>query len=132
MVHTRAEGTRVDLEVLSGNPVEINVYSNTCDIRQGNHAQYFCFKGVRCEIPLPRTANFGSYWQATTADSPYLGNGTQDLRLVIRGFDSSFRIRQLRGMDACQALTATNAPFCSTSAEASSRVYWGDAGMLAA
>lgn len=124
MVHTRAEATRVDLEVLSGNPIEINVYSSSCDLRQANHAQYFCFKNVRCEIPLPRTANFGSYFKQSTKDSPYIGNN-EDLRIVIRGFDTSFRIRQIRGLDTCERLTTANAPFCSTNGEVTSRVYWG-------
>jgi len=113
------------LEVLSGNPVEISVYASSCDLRQDRHAQYFCFKGVRCEIPLPRKANFGSYWLNTAIDSPYIGND-EPLRLVIRGFDTSFRIRQIRGLDSCQRLTPSNAPFCATNGEVNSRVYWGD------
>jgi len=125
MVHTRTEGTRVDIDVLYGNTIEVNIYADACDIRN-LPAQYYCFRGVRCEIPLPKRANFGSFWRQTTTDSPYLGTGAEPLRIVIRGFDSAFNIRQVRGQALCNSLTSQNAPFCSTNKDATSVYYWGE------
>jgi len=76
--------------------------------------------------PNPKKGNFGSYYRKSSTDSPYLGNGEEPLRIVVRGFDSSFRIRQVRGLDSCQALTTDNAPFCSRYGEVTNRVYWGE------
>jgi len=78
-----------------------------------------------CEIPLPRTGNFGSYFRGSPLDSPKLGNGTEPLRIVIRGFDSTFSIRQVRQSASCISITPTNAPFCSTNSEVNSYTYWG-------
>jgi len=125
MVHTRKEGTRVDIEVITGTPIEINVYADSCDVRTPQ-TQYWCFKGVRCEIPLPRKANFGSYYRKGTRDAMYLGNETEVLRIVVRGFDSTYRIRQVRGPESCQTLTSDNAPFCSVLSDNTQFSYWGE------
>jgi len=55
----------------------------------------------------------------------YLGND-EPLRIVIRGFDTSFRIRQFRSTDSCEALTTENAPFCSTLHDITQFAYWGE------
>jgi hypothetical protein len=125
MAHTRKEGTRIDIEVLTGTPIEINVYSDSCDLRQPQ-TQYWCFKGVRCEIPLPRKANFGSYYRKSTKESMYSGTESETLKIVVRGFDSTYRIRQVRGTGSCESLSSTNAPFCSSISETSQFSYWGE------
>jgi len=123
-VHTRVNALRIDVEVLSGIGVEINVYSDNCGYRAPNQTQYWCFKGVRCEVPLPRLSNFGSYYRSDTdQNSPYL---SQNLRIVVRGWDATYQIRRLLQTDNCDKLTSTNAPFCSTDAEITKYVYWGE------
>lgn len=89
MVHTRDEGTRVEIDVIAGAAVEVNVYADSCSLRT-TQTQYWCFKGVRCDIPLPKRGNVGSYFSTTIQDAP-----EQDttLRIVVRGFDSVFNIR---------------------------------------
>jgi len=121
--HSRDQALRVDVDVLSGLGIEINVYSGDCAYRT-TQTQYWCFKNTRCEVPLPRSSNFGSYYKSSTDDSsPYL---SQNLRIVIRGWDASFRIRQLLGTQNCQTLTSSNAPFCSTDGEVTKHSYWGE------
>jgi hypothetical protein len=125
MQHSRHLGTRVTVEVTAGNAVEVSLYHSGCSLRVPKIAQYYCFKGVYCEIPLPSLANFGSYYLDETRDGAYLRDD-QDIRIVIRGFDSSFRIRQFIKGESCQSLTSTNAPFCSTNSAVTERSYWGE------
>jgi len=117
---------RVDVEVLSGLGVEVNIYSDDCAWRFGTplQTQYWCFKGVRCDIPDPRHSNFGSWRVSSSDDDPlYLG---QNLRIVIRGFDASFQIRQILNYDNCNSLTTENAPFCSSESTLNQHLYWGE------
>lgn len=91
MVHTREEGTRVEIDVITGVSIEVNVYADNCGLRT-LQTQYWCFKGVRCDIPVPKRGNVGSYYRKSARDSPDLDN---TYRLVIRGFDSTFQIRYI-------------------------------------
>jgi len=111
---------KVDIDVLSGLGVEVSIFADNCS-RRVAPTQHWCFKNVRCEIPLPRLSNFGSYWRDTDKDSPYVDNV---LRIVIRGFDTKFTIRQLTGFATCEKLQPQTAPFCNSDDEITKFSYW--------
>jgi len=127
--HARNQASRIEIDVLIGASLEVNVYSAGCSNREIS-TQYWCFNGARCDIPLPRKANFGSYYRTDgllVEDSPYLNLPNESLKIVIRSFDSTFEIRQLLGKETCNKLTTTNAPFCSGAGdEVTDNTYWGD------
>jgi hypothetical protein len=124
-VHKRDEGMRVDLEIINGIGLEINVYVKDCHYRQ-IPIQHWCFPGMVCEIPMPEIHDHGSFYPRfsipSVIDSPF---ESTTMRIVVRGFDTTYRIRQTQDTDSCSGLDDDEAPFCAHYGE--NRIdMWGD------
>lgn len=107
----------IELEVLGKLGVDIEIYPSDCIRRNLQLAltdqalKYKCYPSEgTCQIPFSKENNWGS----SSSQANYLW-ADDNVRLVVKGYATSFRIRVRRGLlDLCTNVTKEQAPFCST------------------
>jgi len=96
---TDTQAQRFELEIVGPRGVLVELLSDTCSRTVLKSLR--CFKGNLCQLPIPDHRNIQDYSPSRT------------FYFRITGFDTSFKVRYLKGAEAMVSLTSTEAPFCT-------------------
>jgi hypothetical protein len=111
-------GMMIEVEVLGELGVDIEIFPSDCHRRNlelplsDQALKYKCYPSEgTCQIPFSKEFNWGS----SSSQATYILSD-DNLRVLVRGFSTSFRIRVRRGAEGlCSNVTSDSAPFCSAS-----------------